>query len=167
MASRDSVSQDLLHRPTCALTATVPGWRGDVTVTTNQYNDETHRWEYDKGSFLQLRLWLWSYNLRKDPWTNAVQPPNNPFAADEWCAKVPIKVTDGSFEEVERNVALISVADSSGYLTYQRTYIGHLFLARDGYPYVFIGKKDIFAEAAGSVRIDTTVFASRFANAQS
>lgn len=157
----DSVSQDLLHRPTCALTATVPGWYGNVIVTTNQYDDEKHRWEYDRGSFLQLRLWLWSENLRDEPWTNAVQPPNNPFGADAWCVKVPIKVTDGSFEEVERNVALVLVADSSGYLTYQRTYIGHLFLARDGYPYVLIGEKDTFAETAGSVHIDTTVFNSR------
>lgn len=157
----DSVSQDLLHRPTCALTATVPGWHGEAVVTTNQFNDETNRWEYDRGSFFQLRLWLWSYNLREDPWTNAVQPPNNPFGANAWCAKVPIKVTDGSFEEVINDVALISVADSGGYLTYQKTYTGHLFLARDGYPYVFVGTKDIFANAAGFVRIDTTVFNSR------
>lgn len=90
-----------------------------------------------------------------------MQPPNNPFGANEWCAKVPIKVTDGSFEEVVRNAALISVAGSGGYLTFQRTYTGHLFLARDGYPYVFIGEKGIFAEAAGSVRVDTTVFNPR------
>ena len=106
-------------------------------------------------------MWLWSYNLREDPWTNAVQPPNNPFGADGWCMKVPIKVTDGSFEEIVKNVALISVADSGGYLTYQTTHIGHLFLARVGFPYVLVGKKDTFAEAAGSVRIDTTVFNSR------
>lgn len=144
------------------LTATVPGWHGEAVVTTNQFNDETNRWEYDRGSFFQLRLWLWSYKLSEDPWTSAVQPPNNPFGADAWCAKVPIKVTDGSFEEIVRNVGLISVADSGGYLTFQRTYIGHLFLARDGYPYVFVGTKDIFADAAGSVRVDTTVFNPRF-----
>lgn len=157
----DSVSRDLLHRPTYALTATVPGWHGDAIVTTNQFNDETDRWEYDRGSFFQLRLWLWSYDLSDEPWTNAVQPPNNPFGADVWCAKVPIRVTDGSFEEVVKNAALILVADSSGYLTFQRTYTGHVFLARDGYPYVFVGTKDIFAHAAGSVRVDTTVFNPR------
>lgn len=158
----ESVSQDLLHRPTCALTATVPGWHGDAIVTTNQFNDQTDRWEYDRGSFFQLKAWLWSYKLRDEPWTNAVQPPNNPFGSDAWCAKVPIKVTDGSFEEVVKNAALIMVADSSGYLTFQRTYTGHLFLARDGYPYIFVGTKDIFADAPGSVRVDTTVFNSRF-----
>lgn len=158
----ESVSQDLLHRPTCALRSTVPGWSGEAFVTTNQYNDEANRWEYDRGSFFQLRVWLWSSKLSGGPWTSAVHPPNNPFSADEWCAKIPIKVTDGSFEEVVRNAAVISVADSSGYMSYFRTYTGHLFLARDGYPYVFIGKKDIFAEAPGTVRIDTTVFNSRF-----
>lgn len=158
----ESVSQDLLHRPTCVLRATVPGWSGEAFVTTNQYNDETNRWEYDRGSFFQLRVWLWSTNLRDQPWTNAVQPPNNPFGSDAWCVKIPIKVTDGSFEEAVRNVAVISVADSSGYLAYGGIDTRHLFLARDGYPYVLIGTKGTFSNTAGSVRIDTTVFNSRF-----
>lgn len=158
----DSVSRDLLHRPTYALTATVPGWHGEAIVTTNQYNDETGGWEYDRGSFFQLRLWLWSYDLSDEPWTNAVQPPNNPFGADVWCAKVPIRVTDGSFEEVVRNVAPISLADSGGYLTFSGLRICHLFLARDGYPYVFVGTKEIFAKTTASIHIDTTVFNPRF-----
>ena len=131
-------------------------------MTTNRFDQETNRWEYARGCFSQLRAWLWSPNLRGDPWAKAVQPPGNPFGPDYWCTKIPVRVTDGSFEEVINDVALISVADSGGYLTYQRTYIGHLFLARDGYPYVFVGKKDIFAEAPGYVRVDTTVFNSRF-----
>lgn len=158
----DSVSQDILHRPTCTLTATVTGWHGEAFVTTNQFNDETNRWEYDRGSFLQLRVWLWSYKLSEDPWTNAVQPPNNPFGTDAWCAKVPIKVTDGSFEEVVRDVAVLTVADSSGYVTFNGVSKCDMFLARDGYPYVLIGEKDKFANAAGFVHIDTTVFNSRF-----
>lgn len=163
----DSVSQDIMHRGTYAITTEVSGWSGEATVTTNQFDQESNRWEYDRGCFSQLRANLWTNKMSEGPWSNAVLPPGmTPGAMSIWWAKIPIKVTDGSFEERIKNVVRLTVFDSGGYATFLGSHVYDLFLGRDGYPYACIGAKDRVPPTAATLTIDTTIFKTRFDNAR-
>lgn len=163
----ESVFQDIMHRATYAITANVPGWSGEATVTTNQFDQETDKWEYGLGCFSQLRVNLWTNNISGLPWSSAVLPPGmTPGSENVWWAKIPIKITDGSFEELIKNVVRVTVFDSGGYATYSGYHVYDLFLARDGYPYVCIGSKRNVTATPATLHVDTIIFRSRFSNAQ-
>lgn len=161
---RESASRDRLHRGVYALSAALDGWDGFVTVTTNVYNDETGMWEYGKGGFANLRGYIWSYDLSADPWNKAVRPSD--FTADGiWCAKIPIKVSPGGYQELLTNAALRmgESTEGLGFSFFTTNPIG-VFLSKDGYPYVCVGTKSEFAKTAGAIYVNCTILFSDFEN---
>lgn len=111
--------------------------------------------------------WLWSGNIGGDPWSKAVQPPDNPKGSDIRWARVPTKVGDGA-QEMTRDVVRLFNFDEAGHLKYAGMSGRDLYISRDGYPYLCIGDKVAFGSGLPSIMsVDTTVFVSRLANAQS
>lgn len=160
----ESVSQDILHRGIYALSATPDGWAGSVTVTTNVYNDETGKWEYGRGGFASLRGYIWSYNLSADPWNKAVRPSD--FTDDGvWCAKIPIKVSPGGYQELLSNAALKldQSNEGRGFEFFATNPIG-VFLSKDGYPYIAVGTKSQFINRPCAIYVNCTILFSEFAN---
>lgn len=160
----DSVSQDILHRGIYAMNATPDGWSGFVTVTTNVYNDETGKWEYGKGGFASLRGYIWSYDLSADPWNKAVRPSD--YTADGiWCAKIPIKVSPGGYQEMLTNAALKlnQSAENLGFDFFSTNPIG-VFLSKDGYPYITVGAKSDFIKGPSAIYVNCTILFSEFDN---
>lgn len=135
-----------------------------MTVTTNVYNDETGRWEYGMGGFASLRGYIWSYDLSADPWNKAVRPSD--FTADGvWCAKIPIKVSPGGYQELLANAALKldQSAENRGFEFFATNPIG-VFLSKDGYPYITVGTKSQFVNRPCAIYVNCTILFSAFEN---
>lgn len=99
----------------------------------------------EAGCFAELRGYLWSYNASADPWSNAVRPPDAPGDPDSWWVKVPERLSwSGKVDTpVFCGLVMIQSADGTGYDFYS-THRSDCFLAKDGYAYLSVGKKDIF-----------------------
>lgn len=157
----DSVSQDILHRVIRVVSATIDGWAGKVTVTTNMFDETGSTLERGAGCFFQMRVFVWTKDIGGDPWRNAVQPPDNPSGSGYWWVRVPVKVGDGTTQMVTDG-AMIFEYVGSGYLSYSGTSGRDIFISRDGYPYIAIGEEDMFVSGTSAIiSVDTTVFISR------
>lgn len=120
------------------------GWQGELTVATDV--DEGGSSGGETGRFAELRGYLWSHDASIDPWNNAARPPDAPGDADAWWVKVPERLSWSGKVDTRVCGGLIMKQSSEGMgYDFFGTYKSDCFLAKDGYAYLSVGRKDQFS----------------------
>ena len=144
---------DYASRTVRTKTVVPTGWHGELTVATDV--DEGGSSGGETGRSAELRGYLWSYDASGDPWSNAVHPPDAPGDVDAWWVKVPERLSwSGKVDtRVCGGIIMTQSSDGMGY-DFFGTFKTDCFLAKDGYAYLSIGKKDRFVARPISILVN-------------